>query len=106
MLVDLADLYADTVTYIPFERKVYSLVKAGLFDSWAKKRDTIRSIEIRVITWNKVHEKVKGDNYIDVWYQKTEIFKSGKKEVFNFAERKQLVNGKIIFCSQYLQQVQ
>jgi hypothetical protein len=59
---------------------------------------------VQVISWTKLHETLKGDNFIDVWYRETDTYKDGKVETANFADRKQLLNGKIIWYSQYRQE--
>ena len=102
-MVDLADVYADTITYIPADGRIYNGTKKGLLEEWIQKRDSIKSIQIQIIAWTKVHEPVKGDNFIDVWYRETDTYKTGKVNVTNYADRKQLVNGKINWYSQYKQ---
>ncbi len=102
-MVDLAGVYADTVTYIPVDGRIYSGTKKGLLEEWTQKRDSIKTIQIQIIAWTKVHEPVKGDNFIDVWYRETDTYKTGKVNVANYADRKQLVNGKINWYSQYKQ---
>ncbi len=103
-MADLADVYADTVTFISPDGREYIGTKAGLLEQWTKKRDSIKTIQVQVIAWTKLHEPAKGDNFIDVWYRETNTYKNGKKEVANYADRKQLVNGKIIWYSQYRQE--
>jgi len=103
-LADLAGLYADTITFIPADGAVYSGPKSGLLEKWTAGRDSIKMIRIQVIAWTKVHETVKGDDFIDVWYRETDVLSSGETNVANYADRKQLVNGKITWYSQYRQQ--
>jgi hypothetical protein len=81
----------------------------GLADSlmkvWTTARDSMSSVAINMETWVKIHSLKDSSDYVNVWYKEIDTYKTGRVDSANFADVNAIKDGKIVWFSQYKQQL-
>ena len=95
----LADSIAvDGADTFKFNGRADSLIKI-----WGRYRDSLSSVTINISVWLKNHELKDSSNFINVWYNEIDTYKSGKVDSANYADINMVKNGKIVWYSQFKQ---
>jgi len=77
----------------------------SLMKTWQTIRDSLSSVSISMDAWVKNHSQKDSNNFITVWYKEIDTYKTGKVDSANYSDINQVKDGKILWFSQYKQQL-
>jgi hypothetical protein len=77
----------------------------SLMKTWQVSRDSLSSVVITMDVWLKNHSLKDSNDYINVWYKEIDTYKTGKVDSANYSDINMTKNGKIVWFSQYKQQL-
>ena len=97
----LGSAMADTVTWEMSSGDHKKLSKADLTKMWTTNRDSLSSVKIDMVAWQKMYATDKKEGYIVTWYDETDTYKTGKVDSASFHDINQVKNGKITYYAQY-----
>ena len=74
---------------------------AELMKTWTTNRDSLSSVKIEMVAWQKMYSADKKQEFIVTWYDETDTYKSGKVDSAAYHDINGLQNGKIVYYGQY-----
>lgn len=99
---DYRQYFADTVTFNSADGTTSTVVIDDLMASWsAYRHDTLTSMKIEVIAWNKQHAIDQNHDLVNLWFKVRDEYKSGKISESDIYEDYQVEKNKIIVVTQY-----
>ena len=97
----LGSAMADTVDWDMSSGDHKKLSKADLTKIWTTTRDSLSSVKIDMVAWNKMYSTDKKDGIIVTWYDETDTYKTGKVDSAAYHDINLVKDGKIVLYSQY-----
>jgi hypothetical protein len=70
---------------------------------WKVYRDSLSSVNIRMIAWRKQHSVEKNEDWVSIWYDEVDKYKKGMVDSASYQDDNLIVNGKIKVLSQHKQ---
>lgn len=95
--------FADSVEFQGWQGMHYKGLADGLMKIWKLSRDSMSSVKINMIAWRKQHSVEKNEDWVSVWYNEIDTYKTGRVDSASFQDDNLLVNGKIRIYSQHKQ---
>jgi len=74
---------------------------ADLMKMWTTYRDSLGSVKIDMVGWQKMHSTDKNSSFIVTWYDEYDTYKNGKVDSATYHDINQVKDGKIIWYAQY-----
>lgn len=75
----------------------------SLLTYWKLSRDSLSSVKINMTAWRKQHSPEKKEDWVSVWYDEVDIYKTGKVDSASYQDDNLVVFGKIRYYSQHKQ---
>jgi hypothetical protein len=97
----LASAMADTVTFDMSSGDRKKLTKADLTKLWTTYRDSLSSVKIDMVAWQKMYATDKKEGYILTWYDETDTYKTGKVDSASYHDINRVKDGKLVWYLQY-----
>ena len=73
----------------------------SLMKMWKTYRDSLSSVTIEMMAWQKMHEPTKNESAILTWYKEIDTYKSGKVDSAYYHDVNGIKNGRIVYYSQF-----
>jgi hypothetical protein len=71
----------------------------------SKFRDSLSKIQISMEAWTSNHSVDKNEDWVNVWYEETDTYKTGKVDSMIFEDANRLKDGKIVFITSHQQKL-
>ena len=94
---------ADSINFQGWQGFNYNGSSDDLMKIWEKSRDSLSSVRIHMIAWRKQHSVERNEDWVSVWYDEVDTYKTGKVDSASFQDDNLLVKGKIAVYSQHKQ---
>ena len=75
----------------------------SLLTYWKLSRDSLSSVKITMGAWRKQHSPEKNEDWVSVWYDEVDKYKTGKVDSASYQDDNLVVKGKIRYYSQHKQ---
>jgi hypothetical protein len=98
---ELAKQMGDSVTVDMSNGDHFVKSNADLMKFWGNAHDSMTSVKIDMIAWNKMYSADKKDAFIVTWYDETDTYKSGKADSASYHDINMMKDGKIVWFAQY-----
>jgi ketosteroid isomerase-like protein len=98
-MTGLANAFGDTLDVMMNSGDHMTKPRADIMKIWSTYRDSLSSVHIDMIAWNKMADKK--DGYVVTWYKEYDTYKGGKVDSADYHDVNQIKNGKIIAYEQY-----
>jgi hypothetical protein len=98
---DLESVLGDSITVEFNNGDHFSGIKADLVKRWTTYRDSLSSVKIDMLGWQKMYSTDKKEAFIVTWYEETDTYKNGKVDMGSYHDLNRMENGKIVWYSQY-----
>jgi len=100
-LSGLSKAMGDSVTVEMGSGDRFKGTNADLMKRWSIYRDSLSSVKIDMVAWQKMYSTDKKEAFIVTWYDETDTYKNGKVDSAAYHDINLLKDGKIVFYSQY-----
>ena len=100
-LSELSKEMGDTVTVDMSNGNHFVKTNADLMKFWGTSRDSLSSVKIDMVAWNKMYSTDKKDAFIVTWYDETDTYKTGKVDSAAYHDINLVKDGKIVWFAQY-----
>lgn len=98
-MTNLAASFGDTLDVMMNSGDHFHKAKADIMKMWGTYRDSLSSVRINMITWNKMADKK--DGYVVTWYMEYDTYKGGKVDSADYQDVNMIKNGKIMMYEQF-----
>ncbi len=98
---ELSKGMADTITVEMNTGEHLVKSNAELMKYWTNYRDSLSSVRIDMMGWQKMHSTDKNESYVVTWYNEYDTYKTGRVDSAAYHDINQVKNGKISWYSQY-----
>jgi hypothetical protein len=100
-LANLSKEMADSIMVEFNDGRRFNGTNDSLMKMWKTYRDSLSSVTIDMIAWQKMHEPTKNESAILTWYKEIDTYKNGKVDSAYYHDVNGIKNGRITFYSQY-----
>lgn len=97
----LSKAMGDSVTVDFSSGDRFSGTNADLMKRWSTYRDSLSSVKIDMVAWQKMYSTDKKEAFIVTWYDETDTYKNGKVDSAAYHDINLVKDGKIVVYSQY-----
>jgi len=98
---ELAKQMGDTVTVDMSNGNHFVKSNADLMKFWGNAHDSMSSVKIDMVAWNKMYSADKKQTFIVTWYDETDTYKNGKADSASYQDINMMKDGKIVYHAQY-----
>jgi hypothetical protein len=96
---------ADSIEYLFPNGFVFNNTADSFAKFAGKFRDSLSKVQITVFAWTSNHSVDKNADWVNVWYQETDSYKTGKVDSTVFEDDNMLKNGKVAWVSSHEQKM-
>jgi len=100
-LSSLSKAMGDSVTVEMSSGERFTGTNADLMKRWSIYRDSLSSVKIDMVAWQKMYSTDKKEAFIVTWYDETDTYKNGKVDSAAYHDINLVKDGKIVVYSQY-----
>jgi len=90
---------ADTVTMDFASGKHLTAPRDGIIKEWQKTRDSLSSVKLNVVAVTNLHSTDKNTDWVGVWYEEIDTYKTGKVDSAFYQDDNNVKNGKMVYIS-------
>lgn len=99
----LRSTMGDSMSFILSQGYKFNGLTDSLMKVFALYRDSLSAVSIKMEVWLKNHSVKDGADWINVWYNETDTYKTGKVDSANYEDDNLMKNGKIVWVSSHRQ---
>lgn len=98
----MRNTFGDSVEFRHSSGLIIKNTGDGFVDQAAKVRDSLSKVEINMYAWLASHSVDKNEDWVNVWYEEIDTYKTGAVDSAAYEDDNQLKNGKIVYVASHI----
>jgi hypothetical protein len=98
----MRNTFGDSVEFHHFSGFIFKNTGDSFVRHTAKVRDSLSKVEITMYAWMANHSVDQNEDWVNVWYEETDTYKSGLVDSAGYEDDNRLKDGKIVYVASHM----